>query len=149
MSFGADRSSTTERRAIQAAAQAGIVLVAAAGNNGGAIGYPAGYPEVIAVGAIDPSGLVGSFSSPGPALVLVAPGLGCLSPVPDSWGFRLATATAADGVGDLGGSGIRFAAFTPPEGISGPIRFAGRGAPADVAAVDLKGAIALMERGDI
>src|SRR5262249_47920794 len=84
-----------------------------------------------------------------PALGFVAPGVGILSTVPDNLGFSLATATAADGVGDLGGSGIRFAAFTPPEGITGPIRFAGRGTPADVAAVDLKGAIALMERGDI
>ena len=65
----ADRSSATERRTIQAAAQAGIVLVAAAGNNGGAIGYPAGYPEVIAVGAVDRSGHVGSFSSRGPCSI--------------------------------------------------------------------------------
>jgi serine protease len=149
MSFGADQSSDTEHRTIQAAANAGVVLVAAAGNSGAAIGYPAAYPEVIAVGATDRSGQVAPFSSRGPALGFVAPGAGILSTVPDTLGYSLATATRDDGIGDLGGSGIRFAAATPPDGITGPIRFAGRGTPAEIAAVDLKGAVALMERGDL
>jgi serine protease len=46
-------------------------------------------------------------------------------------------------------SGIRFSAPTAPEGLAGPVRFAGRGTKQEVGAVDLKGAIALIERGDI
>jgi Subtilase family len=52
-----------------------INVVAAAGNNGAEIGYPAKFPAVFAVGASDTSGNFCSVSSRGPELDLSA--LGC------------------------------------------------------------------------
>jgi subtilisin family serine protease len=57
----------------------GIVPVFAAGNTGpgaGSVGSPAGYPEAVAVGAIDSDGTVPSFSGRGPVVWQDADGLG-------------------------------------------------------------------------
>ncbi len=57
----------------------GIVPVFAAGNTGpssGSVGSPAGYPEAIAVGAIDQDGAVPSFSGRGPVVWQNTDGLG-------------------------------------------------------------------------
>lgn len=65
-------------RAVQEAAAADVVLVAATGNDGeeGLKGdYPAAYPGVLAVGATDRAGRIASFSHRGPHLDLVAPGV--------------------------------------------------------------------------
>ncbi len=76
MSFGgSDHASLHE--AIQAAYNAGIVMVAAAGNNGitdGKIVYPAKYSETIAVSAINSIDGLAYFSSYGPEIDLAAPG---------------------------------------------------------------------------
>ncbi|GAA3912825.1 S8 family serine peptidase [Actinoplanes auranticolor] len=64
--------------AVKRAADADVVLVAGSGNDGEAGGdseYPAAYPEVIAVGAVDRKGKIASFSHQGPQLDLVAPGV--------------------------------------------------------------------------
>ncbi|WP_304651005.1 S8 family peptidase [Thalassobius sp. Cn5-15] len=58
MSLGGTKESQLLRQRMQAARNAGILLVAAAGNSGGPVMYPAAYPEVMAVAAI---GKVGSF----------------------------------------------------------------------------------------
>ena len=58
---------------------AGIVQVAAAGNSGGSVNYPAAYPEVIAVSATDKLDAVASWSSRGPAVDLSAPGVSIYS----------------------------------------------------------------------
>ncbi|MFX1499059.1 MAG: S8 family serine peptidase [Promethearchaeota archaeon] len=71
-------------QACQDAYNEGIVLVAASGNNNGAISYPAKYDSVIAVGAIN-SGLTrASFSNYGSELDLVAPGVDIYSTVLNS-----------------------------------------------------------------
>ncbi|WP_394188547.1 S8 family serine peptidase [Paenisporosarcina quisquiliarum] len=61
----------------------GILLVAAAGNDGTKSGdtvdFPARYPSVIAVGAIDQNNRFASFSSTGPDVEVVAPGVAVLS----------------------------------------------------------------------
>ena len=62
-------------QAIQEAASRGIIIVAAAGNDAGAINYPAIYPEVIAVGAIDKQGHLAKTSSRGEKMHIVAPGV--------------------------------------------------------------------------
>ncbi len=82
MSFGGGGDVQAMHDAIIAASRAGIVLVAAAGNSGpgaNTVGYPAKYPEVIAVGAHDRSNFVTSFSSRGPEVEVSAPGLSILS----------------------------------------------------------------------
>ncbi len=54
----------------------GALVVAAAGNSGTtALDYPASLPNVVAVGAIDPTGTRASFSNTGTGLSLTAPGV--------------------------------------------------------------------------
>lgn len=63
------------RQAMLYAFDKGAVIVAASGNDGcNCISYPANYPEVIAVGAIDSTGNPASFSNYGANLDLLAPG---------------------------------------------------------------------------
>lgn len=57
----------------------GAVIVAAAGNEGGSVIYPAKYDNVIAVGATDSDDVKTSWSNYGPELDVVAPGQGVLS----------------------------------------------------------------------
>jgi subtilisin family serine protease len=79
MSFGATTGNESFHNAIVAAYNAGIVLIAAAGNEGGPVSYPAAYPEVIAVAAIDSNDAVPSWSNSGPEIDLAAPGVNILS----------------------------------------------------------------------
>jgi len=83
LSLGSDSSSTAEEAEFQAAANAGILVFAASGNgfDGSTLGlsYPAGYPTVVSVGAVDSSLKVADFSQRGPDLKLVAPGVSVLS----------------------------------------------------------------------
>lgn len=74
MSFGSDQPSEALSRMIRKASDAGIVMVASAGNNGGALEYPAAYKEVVAVGAVDQKGRLAEFSSRG-KLSVKAPGV--------------------------------------------------------------------------
>lgn len=73
MSFGMKEDSKALHNAIKDAYDAGILLVAAAGNNG-TVEYPAAYEEVIAVGAVDSRGIVCENSARGEEIELVAPG---------------------------------------------------------------------------
>ncbi|GAB4266328.1 MAG: S8 family peptidase [Thermoleophilia bacterium] len=79
MSFGSDYLSTTLASAVRDAYAAGILLVAAAGNDGAAVDYPGSYPEVVAVAATDATDAVPSWSSRGPEVELAAPGVSVYS----------------------------------------------------------------------
>lgn len=79
MSLGCDCPSQAMRDAVIRAYNAGVVVVAAAGNSGGPVIYPAAYPEVIAVGATDSINAVPYWSSRGPELDLTAPGVSIYS----------------------------------------------------------------------
>lgn len=73
------------RSAVEAALAAGIVVVAAAGNDGGGanrVTYPAAYPGVIAVGAIEPDGTLASYSQTSVPISVVAPGTDVVSTIP-------------------------------------------------------------------
>lgn len=79
MSFGGGASSTMQA-AIDYAAGKDCVLVAAAGNDGAQIDrYPASYPNVISVGALQ-GDTIASFSNWGSALDVVAPGVAIYAP---------------------------------------------------------------------
>ncbi len=71
---GAIRSSVLED-AVNHALAKGVVIVAAAGNSGRSVGYPAAYPGVIAVSATDSSDKIAYFSSRGPEVAIAAPGV--------------------------------------------------------------------------
>ena len=78
MSFGSTTDNLSFHEAIIKAYNAGILMVSSAGNNGlsgGIIEYPAKYPEVIAVSAMDQFNHIASFSSFGPETELIAPGV--------------------------------------------------------------------------
>lgn len=84
------------REAIEAATAAGIVVVASSGNDGcECIVYPARYPEVLAVGALDTDSNYASFSSWGAELDLMAPGTGITSA---TWTSSNPTAAYASGL---------------------------------------------------
>lgn len=77
MSLGSSAGDEQLEGAIKAALAAGIVVVAAAGNEGPSldtIGYPAKYDGVISVGAIDRQRRVTNFSSRGKRVDICAPG---------------------------------------------------------------------------
>lgn len=75
MSLGG-ASSRTLQDAVRYAYQKGVAIIAAAGNGGGqGLIFPAGYSEVISVGAIDQNGMRASFSQWGAGLSLTGPGV--------------------------------------------------------------------------
>lgn len=75
MSFGISEYSEALEKAVQDATDAGILVIAAAGNTGSdGVQYPAAYDEVMAVGAVDKDGSVEQYSAKGEELDLVAPG---------------------------------------------------------------------------
>lgn len=79
MSFGDDEPSETIRLAVAYAASQGCLLVAAAGNGGTPVFYPAAYSEVMAVSATDNQDLPWSKSNRGPEVDISAPGVGIFS----------------------------------------------------------------------
>jgi subtilisin len=79
MSLGADEGSDPLHRAVQAALAKGMIIVASAGNSGGPVGFPGAYPEAIAVAASDSADHVALFSSHGPEVSYIAPGVDILS----------------------------------------------------------------------
>ncbi len=84
MSWGGDSPTPIIEDALQRAAAAGVVLIAAAGNSStqttiAPVGYPARYPTVIAVSAVDSTDRVAVFSNQGSEIAFAAPGVGILS----------------------------------------------------------------------
>ena len=78
MSFGMDSNSQVLHQVIQQMQEKGILMIAAAGNNGEQAGthvqYPAAYSEVIGVGSVDENLSYSSFSAKGDQVELMAPG---------------------------------------------------------------------------
>ena len=82
MSLGGSGSSTSERNALEAASNAGVLLVAASGNDGdSSLSYPASYDTVMAVGAIDNNRQHAEFSQYTSQVEVAAPGEAVLSTV--------------------------------------------------------------------
>ena len=81
ISAGTDTDSSVLRAAIADAVAAGAVIVAAAGNSGATspVFYPAAYPGVAGVGAVDSSSTIWYGSSRGSWVDVVAPGVTILS----------------------------------------------------------------------
>jgi subtilisin family serine protease/plastocyanin len=96
MSLGVDAQTLALTNAVQYASAHGVVLVAAAGNEGlPSVSYPAAYPEVIAVGASDKLDHKASFSNSGSQLELMAPGVQIWSAKPgDAYQELSGTSTA-------------------------------------------------------
>ncbi|MBI4676524.1 MAG: S8 family peptidase [Elusimicrobia bacterium] len=140
MSLGASKGNEALQAAVEAMAKAGVTLVAAAGNNGGAVGYPASYPQAIAISASGPEDKVAYFSSRGPQIAFIGPGVSIQS-TSMGGGYRAlsgtsmscphvaglaALAVAARGVNDPDGlRAVLRAAATPIPGV--PVEEQGAG----------------------
>ncbi len=106
MSLGASSGSSTVDRAITNATNAGVTLVAAAGNSGpctNCVGYPARHPDVVAVSASNCSDGLANFSSQGPEVDIIAPGASVLSTVPSGTATFSGTSMACPHVAGAAG----------------------------------------------
>lgn len=82
MSLGGPSSTTSERNGLQALADAGMLLIAAAGNDGDSThSYPASYDSVISVAAVDENNQHANFSQYTNQVELSGPGEAILSTV--------------------------------------------------------------------
>ena len=89
MSLGGAGSSTTESNAMQAAFDQGVLLIAAAGNDGNtAMSYPASYNAVVSVAAIDKNKVLADFSQRNTQVELAAPGVDIRSTYPEGMGLE-------------------------------------------------------------
>ncbi len=84
LSLGGEETSNAEGEAIARAIADGVVIVAASGNESypsepAPVSYPAAYPNVITVGAVDENVAHAWFSNEGPELDFVAPGVKVIS----------------------------------------------------------------------
>ena len=139
MSLGGPGAPAALEQMCALAWERGRLLVAAAGNDGGPVGYPAKWESVVAVSALDGTGMIASFSNRGPEVELSAPGVNVLSTVPAvGYGTKSGTSMASPHVaGPPPSSGARTAspttslsaAFSP----GGPTRWAEWAAPTSTA----------------
>jgi subtilisin family serine protease len=114
MSLGADEGSEALKLAVAAATKAGLTIVAAAGNSGGPVGFPASYPETIAVAASDIKDGVADFSSRGPEVDFIAPGVDIKSVNKDGgWMLLSGTSMATPHVAGLAALAVARGAATP------------------------------------
>lgn len=79
LSLGTEQHIPSLQEAIDRTVRAGVLVVAAAGNNGKEVLYPARYEGVIAVGMVNDEGQIHRSSSRGSALDIVAPGVNVYS----------------------------------------------------------------------
>ena len=105
LSLGGTSGSSTIRNACQYAVDNGVLVVAAAGNDGTAdsVRYPAKYSSVIAVSATTSSDDLAYFSSYGPEVELAAPGYSIYATVPGGYGYKSGTSMACPHVAGAGG----------------------------------------------
>ncbi|MGP9799847.1 S8 family serine peptidase [Rheinheimera sp. NSM] len=83
MSLGGPGSNTTESNAMQAAYNAGVLLIAAAGNDGNtALSYPASYDSVVSIAAVDDTKTHADFSQRNAQVELAGPGVDVRSTYP-------------------------------------------------------------------
>ena len=75
LSLGGPRNSKVLEDAVAHARSQGTIVVAAAGNSGGSVGFPGGTAGVIGVSASDQDDKLASFSSRGKGVDIAAPGV--------------------------------------------------------------------------
>jgi subtilisin family serine protease len=158
MSLGSCQSDIVFANAVSSAINAGILVVAASGNHdstspdvctGGSsdnsyhVAYPAAYPGVVAVAAVDSTSTVADFSNFGPEVALAAPGVDVLSTVPTGTGAISYVTTSSGSVNSvpLGGSPLGTTTDTFVN--------CGLGKTAADFPAAVNGHIALIQRGDV
>ncbi len=140
MSFGGGGFEQPFQDMIDASWNAGVVMVAAAGNAASAGEfYPAWYGNIISVGAVDSGANLAGFSNTGPRISVVAPGVSVLSTTPTpavatvSWSGvnRSAAAMSGSATGTVTATavfcGVGGAASDFPAAVSGQVAHIRRG----------------------
>jgi len=96
LSLGGTESSALFNEAIQRAHKAGLLIIAAAGNDGKNIyDYPASYDHVIGVSATDKNDKIARYSNYGSTIDLAAPGTNIYSTLPyNTYGYMTGTSMA-------------------------------------------------------
>ncbi len=94
LSLGGVSDSQTLREAVDYARSRGVLVVAATGNSGGGVLYPAAYGPVLAVAATDLNDQRASFSNFGPQVDLAAPGVNIYSTWPWVTGYFTESGTS-------------------------------------------------------
>lgn len=95
LSLGLNKYSTYMKNVVQYAEDQGVLLVAASGNEGGAVKYPAAYETVLAVGGVDSNNAPEKLSNYGPELDLMAPWVVFTTALGGSYEYRDGTSMAA------------------------------------------------------
>lgn len=98
LSVSSPQVSERLRRAIRKASDQGLLIVAASGNEGKSVDFPASMPEVLTVGATTHNGLVAPYSCFGDSVDLVAPGGSETGPIVSSWPTYLTSSDLAGGL---------------------------------------------------
>lgn len=145
LSLGSDDSSDLEAEAFARAETAGVLAVAATGNdhpNTQHIGYPAGYPTVVAVGAIGETDAIAGFSQRGTGIDLVGPGLAVMSTLPVGTG-EVADVMVGDQLFEA-----QLMEGAPRGDVTGTFVYCGLGKPGEFPPA-VQGQIALILRGEL
>ncbi|MBA2175331.1 peptidase S8 [Halobacillus locisalis] len=105
LSLGCNCDTQTLEDAVDYAWNSGSVVIAAAGNDGVSTTFePASYTNAIAVGAVDSSNNVASFSNYGTWVDVTAPGVSIASTTPNNgYAYKSGTSMAAPHVAGLAG----------------------------------------------
>jgi serine protease len=151
MSFGGVAFSQALKQAVQAVGDAGVIQVASAGNTpspvAGARHYPSGFREVIAVGATDINDNLASFSTFGGHQEIVAPGVETPTTTLQGEGRDIALSEVSPTARTFDANSMSFSGVGMLDDTE--VVFANLGQPADFAAIDCTGKIALIQRGAI
>lgn len=152
-SFGGPSYTQAEHDAIDDMNTAGIILCAAAGNDGfnndTTPSYPANYdlPNIISIAATDQNNNLASFSNYGSSTVdLAAPGVNIYSTLPLN--FINYTTSLSSGGSNYTATNLEHAGSTTGSGITGELIDCGLGYPIDFPE-SVTGNIALIKRGEL
>lgn len=117
MSFGADNYSRALEEAVRTAYEHGLLIVAAAGNDGmpGTVDYPAVFDETICVAAVDSRGRLAGYSSSGPEVDILAPGSDIISSY--RWGSYISLSGSSMAAAHVSGAAALIKARYPKENV--------------------------------
>ena len=95
MSLGSNDFSQTLKDACDAAVEKGVIVVAAAGNDGNSTPcYPAAYDSVVGVGSLTKDNLLAASSQYGESVYVTAPGAGVVSTTNAANGYKRSSGTS-------------------------------------------------------